>query len=128
VIRIEDTIIIEGKVVSGRGRGKKLGFPTANIDMAHDIISLIKPGVYASLVRINKEVYQALTSVGASPTYDSKIAKVEPHIFDFNKDIYGCIIVVSLIKHIRYIIKFNNGQELAEQFKLDCVKIRRFFY
>ncbi len=118
---------IVGKVVHGKKRGKKLGFPTANIKPFDPNDLLIKHGAYVSLIIIQFQPYMALTSIEKALTFDAEEIKIEPHILDFNKNIYGYYVTVILIKRLRNMIKFPSSKELVAQFEKDCVQIRRFF-
>lgn len=116
-------IRVWGKVKVGRKKGKLFGFPTANIALHKDI----PEGVYISKIKVESYNYQALTFVGAAKTFEEKNKKVESYIFDFNKNIYGKWISVSLLKKIRGNIKFNSEKELVEQMKQD-LRVAKEFY
>ena len=101
-------IVIEGIVVHGEGRGKGLGFPTANLDYDGP---MPKHGVYVSIVILNGQEYMALTNVGCAKTFGATVPKVEPHILDFDEDIYGQTLTVILIQWLRDMIKFPSENE-----------------
>lgn len=103
---------IKGTVIKGMGLARKLGFNTANIKWPDNIV---KPpyGVYFGGVELNNIQYNALINWGVKPTVDDKNEPVlEAHILNFNEDIYGKEIKVSLKKPIREEKKFNNIEEL----------------
>lgn len=108
---------IHGKVVRGAGRGKHLGFPTANIDFQNELVPL--PGVYAVTVGMGGKKYRGLTNVGFNPTFGEKTLRVEVYILDFSKDIYGKEISLHFIDRIRDERKFASVNDLIEQMKRD---------
>jgi len=108
---------IKGKVVAGSGRGKKIGFPTANILLDEKIE--IGQGVYAGYVFYKGEKYKGGMNVGNCPTFGEKRKRVEVYIFDFEQEIYGETIEVFFLKKIRDEIKFSSIDELKKQIKKD---------
>lgn len=108
---------IEGKVVDGFKRGSMIGFPTANIDTAYDLIP--HTGVYASKALIEGEFFAGVVNVGFNPTFHRDKLSVEIHIFDFNKDIYGKEIEIFFIKMLRNEIEFGSAEELKKQIEKD---------
>src|SRR5947209_2056157 len=78
---------LPGKVVAGAGRGRTLGFPTANI--APDRPVLVAPGVYACTVEVADQPRRAVVNVGVRPTFDEKTLAVEAHLLDFSGDLVG---------------------------------------
>lgn len=116
---------LSGKVVKGAGRGKKIGFPTANI--VPDFSEKIVPGngIYAAAVYFNDgSYYYGMLNIGYNPTFNGKDRSIEINIFDFNKDIYNEIITLEFIEKIRSEKKFNSAESLAEQLKKDEITIR----
>ncbi len=109
---------IEGKVVSGKKRGKKLGFPTANLKLVYNYL-IPRYGVYATKTIIDNVEYNSLTNVGTNPTFDNDICSIESHIFDFNKDIYNNKIKIRFLKYLREDKKFNTKEDLIEQINKD---------
>lgn len=117
-----------GKVITGNMLGRMIGYPTANIEM-EEIQKLVPGnGVYAVLVKINsleKKEYFGMMNIGIRPTIDGTIRVIEVNIFDFDEDIYGKLITVTLKKHLRNEIKFNGLDALKEQLakdKLDAME------
>jgi riboflavin kinase/FMN adenylyltransferase len=121
------SFFMSGIVIKGKQLGRTIGYPTANIELLD--LDKIKPktGVYAVNVVIDQIKFKGMLNVGCNPTTDSdRIQKIEVNIFDFNKDIYGKIIKIEFIKHLRNEVKFANLDELKEQLakdKIACEKI-----
>lgn len=117
---------IPGIVVRGRGRGRQLGFPTANlfIDMAR---IMPEKGVYVTKTFCQGKSYFSVTNVGLNPTFkDKEQIHIETHILDFDKDIYGEEIEVSFIEKIRNETKFSSVDELVKQIKKDIKHTRSY--
>ena len=113
---------IKGVVVKGLGRGKKLGFPTANIKIPHNLILPIN-GIYATYVNINNQKYIGATSIGNNPTFKETNKTIETFIIGLEDDIYNKNISLEFIHHIRDEIKFHSAQELSIQMSNDVKKI-----
>jgi len=119
--------IILGKVIKGKGRGKYLGYPTANIEVSPD--KLLPPaGVYAVWVTIDNERFKGALNIGKRPTFEEKETSIEVHVFNFNKNIYGKILKIELVKYIREERKFSSIDELKNQIKKDCQLIDQVLY
>ena len=112
---------IEGVVIKGQQLGRKLGFPTANID-AENI--RIDNGVYASTVCIGGRVYRAMSNIGIRPSVDGKRRLLETYIFEFDGDLYGQLLTVELGQKIRDEHKFASIEELKERLHIDAEHIR----
>jgi riboflavin kinase / FMN adenylyltransferase len=124
---MDNNIELTGKVVHGFERGRKIGFPTANLELTSPNDSLPKHGVYASKVLVGNKTYIALTNIGLAKTFGATTPTVEPHILDFDSDIYGKTLTVILFQHLRDMIKFPSVNELIGQLTKDCLQIREFF-
>ncbi|WP_185882379.1 bifunctional riboflavin kinase/FAD synthetase [Blattabacterium cuenoti] len=114
---------LSGYVIKGNGIGRKiLTYPTANIQITNNKI-LPKKGVYAVNVLFLETIYQGIMNIGTSPTINinNKKIKIEVHIFNFCKILYGKIINLFIIEMIREEKKFNSIQELKTQIKLDQI-------
>lgn len=112
-----------GKVRRHNQRGKKLGFPTANINLAKNI----PEGIYVSYTKIGNSVYPGLTFIGQARTFNEKSFQAETYILDFKQDIYGKWLSVKLLKRIRGNRKFNSAQDLIAQMKKDEKEAREYF-
>lgn len=112
---------IIGKVVNGYHEGRKLGFPTANLDLSHFGQLIPSPGVYAVKARLENTVVwkKGMMNIGTRPTFNGKQITLETHIFNFDGDIYDQLLLVSFVKRIRGEQKFDSPEELAEQLKED---------
>ena len=91
---------IRGIVVSGKRKGRKIGFPTANVSTSDTLIP--EKGVYAVRVQVNRgDWLDGMVNLGTQPTFGGRKFQIETHIFDFNHDIYGDELTVSFVKRIR---------------------------
>ena len=110
---------IEGTVEKGRQQGKKIGFPTCNIDIKDYVIAM--PGVYAVRVyQKNKKSYlKAIANLGYRPTFKQKKILLEVHIFNFAGNLYNKHLSVEFIKFIRKEEKFKNIDQLRNQINSD---------
>ncbi len=115
---------LKGRVIKGAGRGKQIGFPTANIPLDFYRIPP-QNGVYSTRCYFRNCSYLSITNVGFNPTFkDEKSLNIETNIFDFDGDLYGEEIKVEFYTKIRDEKKFNSVNELIEQISKD-VKYRR---
>lgn len=120
------SVAILGKVVRGDGRGKLLGYPTANL--ATEKVLLPPLGVYLVYVMVNGHRYRGIANIGRRPTFQtSKGITVEVHIFGFHRTIYGQEILVEIIRKVRDERFFHSRDELTHQIQSDVQKARRWF-
>ena len=112
---------IEGIVEKGRMMGKKIGFPTCNIDIKNYIIAKI--GVYAVKVKINNrgKTYKGIANLGYRPTFNQKKILLEVNLFNFSGNLYNKKLSVEFLKFIRGEKKFNGVDDLRNQIKRDLV-------
>ena len=115
---------LEGMVVHGKKLGRTIGIPTANV--IPDDEKLMPPyGVYSSEVWIGDRQYEGITNIGVKPTVsDEPCVTAETHIFDFDEDIYGAGIRISLSRFVRGEKKFGNLDSLKEQMLADIRTLR----
>jgi len=111
------TYAITGIVVKGDGRGKGLGFPTANIAPKHSIIPA--DGVYAVRFFVREKLYDGIANIGVRPTFDENRLTIEVYVLDFNEDIYGEEISLYFIGKIREERKFKSTDDLIRQIAAD---------
>jgi len=115
---------IEGVVQHGDKNGRKLGYPTANIDMGN----YLRPryGIYAVRGRMHDgRVLNGVANLGIRPTFDPPKELLEPHFFDFAGDLYGQTIEVALIAFLRGEAKFDDLEALKAQMARDCEEARK---
>jgi len=116
---------IEGMVQKGRQQGKKIGFPTCNIDIKDYVIAM--PGVYAVKVKrknSNKSL-KAIANLGYRPTFNQKKILLEVHIFNFSGNLYNKYLSIEFTKFIRKEKKFKNVNHLRKQIQSDLKVAKR---
>jgi riboflavin kinase / FMN adenylyltransferase len=116
---------IEGIVQNGRQQGKKIGFPTCNIDIKDYVIAM--PGVYAVKVRQknSNKLLKAIANLGYRPTFNQKKILLEVHIFNFSGNLYNKYLSIEFIKFIREEKKFKNINQLKKQIQSDLKVAKR---
>lgn len=115
---------IEGDVISGAGRGKTLGFPTANVQSPNEIVPR---GVFLTLLGVEGKPRPALTNVGVRPTFGRKKLTIEAHILNFRKNIYGESVKIGFLKKLRDERAFASPEDLSRQLQKDMDAAERFF-
>ena len=115
------TFSLQGVVVRGEGRGRTLGFPTANLEI-DSVQSLLPEGVYATWTHIGDEKYASVTNIGKRPTFGTNGRTVETYIIDFEGDLYGRELKIDIVDLLRRETKFNNTDELKKQILDDIEK------
>jgi riboflavin kinase/FMN adenylyltransferase len=113
---------LRGPVVHGRERGRTIGFPTANIQSRTECLP--PDGVYATRVVMEEGSYQSITNIGMRPTFGEPERTIEAHIFDFDRDIYGCEVRLEIAERIRPERKFESAQALGAQIASDLQRAR----
>ena len=108
---------VQGKVIKGQKRGRKIGFPTCNLKLNNYVIPRL--GVYAVKVKINKLVKDGIANIGYRPTFNGQNLLLETNIFGINRNLYNKVINVSFKRFIRPEKKFTNIEYLKKQIKLD---------
>lgn len=114
---------LEGVVQHGHNRGKHLGFPTINFPLQQ----IVEEGIYVSHILIKNTQYNALTFIGAAKTFNEKEQFVETYVFDFNEDVYGETVTVSLVKKLRSNMMFDSEEKLIKQMEEDKKQAETFF-
>lgn len=115
--------ILKGTVIVGRKRGKTLGFPTANILLNQDILH----GIYISETTLDSLSYPSLTFIGIAETFGETSPLAETYILNFDEDIYGKKITVTLLKKIRHSKKFDSADKLIKQMQKDEQEAKKYF-
>ncbi len=110
---------ILGQVVKGRGIGKEIGFPTANIILINPEKIVPANGVYAGWIEIENEKRYAVITIGPKPTFNIKEEFIEIHIPDYKADLYKKILRIGFKRKLRNIEKFESKQALIQQIKDD---------
>ena len=113
---------VDGKVIKGKKRGRKIGFPTCNLKMGNYVIPRL--GVYAVKVKTSKFYKNGVANVGYRPTFNGQSLLLETNIFGINKNLYNKVISVSFKKFIRPEKKFKNFEYLKKQIKFDIKKAK----
>jgi riboflavin kinase/FMN adenylyltransferase len=106
-----------GTVIHGHARGKGLGFPTANLEIAGDLYP--KTGVYAATVTVGSETHQGVVNIGTNPTFNDKDFAVEVFLFDYQGDLYGKELQVNFVARIRDEATFPSPEALVRQIEQD---------
>lgn len=120
---------IYGRVVSGYQEGRKLGFPTANLDMTDSLQLVPAKGVYGVKVRVQDtmEFHRGMMNIGTRPTFGGHSLTLETNIFNFSGDLYGQKLVVALVHRIRDERKFDSPEQLSDQMRHDAKIIEEQF-
>ena len=116
---------IEGKVQKGKQLGKKIGFPTANLDIKDYILAC--PGVYAVKVKntYNSKFIKGIANLGYRPTFNEKKILLEVHLFNFSGNLYNKVLTVEFSRFIRKEKKFKSVNHLRKQIKIDLLIAKR---
>ena len=114
---------INGKVIKGQRRGRKIGFPTCNLKLSNYVVP--KLGVYAVKVKSKNFYRNGIANIGYRPTFNGQNLLLETNIFGINKNLYNKVISVNFKKFIRPEKKFRNLKHLKQQIKLDIKKAKK---
>ena len=117
---------LDGTVIRGDGRGRTLGFPTANLCTENELVP--PHGVYATTTTVAGVVRPSISNVGTRPTVDaSGRTAIETHIFDFDRDLYGAAIRLAFVQRLRDERAFESVDVLKTQIAADCARARVLF-
>lgn len=111
--------MLTGNVIKGKGLGRKLNFPTANLQISETYKLIPKNGVYVIHCRLRQQTVFGMMNIGFNPTVDGTEKSIEVHFFDFTEDIYGEKIQISLLNRIRDERKFDSLEGLKKQLEAD---------
>jgi riboflavin kinase / FMN adenylyltransferase len=117
---------IDGSVARGAGRGRRIGFPTANVCTENELLP--PPGVYATLVTVDDIVRPSITNVGFRPTFgDTERVIVESHVFNYDRDLYDRRVRLAFVQRLRDERTFPDVDALRAQIEADCRGALRLF-
>ena len=121
---LQNKYFMEGDVIEGKKLGRKLGYPTANLNFSKEIV-IPKDGIYKTISVLEDESFSSITSIGNNPTFNEELKTIETYIIDFNQNIYNKKLKIIFIDFIREQIKFDNEQDLVSQMNKDLKKIMK---
>jgi riboflavin kinase / FMN adenylyltransferase len=113
---------LSGPVIHGRERGRKIGFPTANIRSRTECLP--PDGVYATRLVLDDGAHASITNIGMRPTFAEPERTIEAHVFDFDRDLYDREVRLELVERIRPERKFDSADALAAQIGADLKRAR----
>ena len=114
---------INGKVIRGQKRGRKIGFPTCNLKLSNYVIPRL--GVYAVKVKTNNISNNGIANIGYRPTFNGQNLLLETNIFGINKNLYNKVITVGFKKFLRAEKKFKSFEYLKKQIKIDIKQAKK---
>lgn len=115
---------LSGRIVSGNGRGRTLGFPTANLELNAEQ-ALPGDGVYATIAHVDHHIMPSVTNVGVRPTFENSKHLVETYIFDYEGNLLGQKFTIDLVDKIRDEKRFDTEEELKTQIGRDVEQAGR---
>jgi riboflavin kinase/FMN adenylyltransferase len=107
----------DATVIRGDGRGRQIGFPTANLKVEGEV--LVGDGVYATEAAVSGQSLPGMSHVGRRPTFGLEDRTVETHLFDFDRDLYGASLRLHFHRRIRGTVKFPSAEALRDRLRLD---------
>jgi riboflavin kinase/FMN adenylyltransferase len=113
---------LTASVIKGRGRGRQLGFPTANLAPVTECIP--SQGVYAARMLISGTTYPAIVNIGVRPTFGETEQVIEAHLLNFADDLYGLRVRLEFIERVRSEMKFDSAEELRRQIARDIERVK----
>jgi len=122
------TYFIDGRVATGRRLGRKIGFPTVNVDPQNELYP--GSGVYVTTSRFESfdRCFESVTNIGVRPTlYENYAVTIESHIFDFDSNVYGDTVRLYFHELLRREQQFRSALELTNQIRMDIERSRRYF-
>jgi riboflavin kinase/FMN adenylyltransferase len=122
------TYFIDGRVETGRRLGRKIGFPTVNVDPANELYP--EGGVYVTTCRFESfdRSFESVTNIGVRPTlYENYARTIESHILDFDSNVYGDTVRLYFHKLLRREQQFRSALELTNQIRMDIARSREYF-
>ena len=123
---MKELITLSGKVVCGKGLGRTVGMPTANLRIEKGTIP--REGVYTTRILIDGKAYPSVTNIGRRPTVDDEsYITIETYIIDFDRDIYGKQVELEVHQFLRPIQKFDSLKEVQKQVQKDADMSKIYF-
>lgn len=116
---------LTGTVVRGEGQGRRLGFPTANMEAGHTDKLVPHEGIYAVRAALRDRFADGVLHLGPRPTFAGLPPSIELHLFDFDGDLYGHRVRVDFVARIRDIARFDSVDVLIRAMEADCMEARR---
>ncbi|MEZ6116236.1 MAG: riboflavin kinase [Pirellulaceae bacterium] len=114
---------IRGIIAAGAGRGASIGFATANLERIDTLLP--KPGVYAGTAFLGESSHMAAVNIGPNPTFQEQEFKVEVHLLDFDRNIYGQSLQLEFHSGLRSVVPFASVEQLVQQIQHDVAETRR---
>ncbi len=111
--------LLTGKIITGQGLGRKINFPTVNLDIAEDYKLIPNKGVYVVRANFNKKSSFGIMNIGFRPTVGGKGQTIEIHLLDFKDDLYGSQMQIEVLTRLRDEKKFESIDDLAKQISKD---------
>ncbi|MDF2590410.1 MAG: riboflavin biosynthesis protein RibF [Anaerocolumna sp.] len=119
-------VTLKGTVIHGAKRGRLLGYPTINLNVASGLV-IPQNGVYAVQITLHNTRYNGIANIGTNPTFNDIGRRVEVHILDFSGNLYGEPVTVSFLKHIRNEHTFSDSEGLKLQIARDIDIAQKYF-
>jgi riboflavin kinase/FMN adenylyltransferase len=116
---------IDGTIVTGRGRGREIGFPTANLRTGNELLPPY--GVYATMLTVDGIVHSGITNIGVRPTFGESDVAIETHLLAYQGDIYGKTVRLTFVQRLRDERKFPDVDALRQQIDADRRRAERLF-
>jgi riboflavin kinase/FMN adenylyltransferase len=129
VLNKNNQTVIKGEVIHGRKIGRKIGYPTANLQVNDVEEAYLPKGVYGVKVHFDGVLYYGVMNIGMRPTFkgEESILSFEVHILHFNQDIYGEVLTIDILFFIRDEQAFDSIEQLIKQMKSDIEKAKKQF-
>lgn len=118
---------LRATVIRGDGRGRSLGFPTANLRPPDARKLLPRPGIYAVRAHLSGRFAEGVLHIGPRPTFPGADPTIELHLLDFDEDLYGRDVTISFCAFLRDVERFDSIPGLVDAIKADCAAARRLF-
>lgn len=117
---------IDGVVTRGAGRGRTIGFPTANLETENELLP--PQGVYATTFTTDRQVYRSITNLGVRPTFEAGAAPtIETHVFGLDRDLYDARVRLAFVQRMRAERAFPDAAALVAQIQADCAQAQALF-